>query len=107
MKNLKYPEKCFNKRLDDLLPFISKDYHLQRNNNKYKVIINFLYLFNFRPCIEMTDILEKESCSECNISLLSLTQKIIETFANICLNNYSKNAMTKCNKKNKNKKLRN
>ena len=46
---IKHSEKGFNKSLDDALPFIYKDNRLQSNNNKYKVIISFLYLFNFRP----------------------------------------------------------
>ena len=58
---------------------LGKDNQLQ-SNNQFFVFVQLSTLG-----IEMTDILEKENCSECYISLLSLTQNIIETFANIYL----------------------
>ena len=56
-----------------------------QSNNQFFVFVRLSILG-----IEMTDTLEKENYSECNISLPFLTQNIIETFANMCLNNSSK-----------------
>ena len=66
---------------------VSKEYESKFMQSNYQ-FFEFIQLSTLG--IEMTNILEKENCSECNIIMLSLKQKIIETFAKNCLNNYSK-----------------
>ena len=59
------------------ISLVSKEHESKfiQSNNQFSVFVQLSTLG-----IEMTDILVKENCSGCNISLLSLTQKIIETF---------------------------